>query len=377
MASRPDESTAIKKLLDRIHSGSNASPQRVKALEDAIEFLSPIERERLSAWVYDRAQRHKPLQYILGSQPFAGLDIAVRPPTLIPRWETEEWTMRLVNQIKTHHDHFNCDMRDDSQTYSAPTSASTKKYPHVGRLKVLDLCTGSGCIAIALAHHLGQPVSSSHSAQPFPFNLPLSTIPSATEDEMIKKGAIPATVIGVDVSKRSLQLARVNARKCHIPDTSSVLFFEKDIMEPPPPSSSKGRWSALGVNTCLRQPVKFDIIVSNPPYIPPKEYANLDASVKNWEDPQALVTTTLPSSQGTEFHARILEIAGEVLDKDVEFPKDVPRIVMEVSAGDSFEGGKTQADLVEGLMRKAGFGRTEQWMDLAGKARAVVGYDLS
>ncbi|KAJ3100738.1 hypothetical protein HDU97_001965 [Phlyctochytrium planicorne] len=352
-------------LLDNLHSDS----AKMKGLETAIAGLLPSELERLRAWIHDRAVRHKPLQYILGTQPFAGLEIAVRPPTLIPRWETEEWTMRLVDMIKSNKDSFATDLK------STPYTRTKGSRSHVGPLRVLDVCTGSGCIAVALAHHLGKPSG-----------------PSAAN---AADKVIPSMVVGVDISKRSLQLAKLNARKCFIPDTSSVLFLERDIMEDPcPPTSStspkssspaspaspaspeSSSWSNLGLGTCLRQPVKFDIIVSNPPYIPPAEYEQLDPSVKDWEDPLALVTSSKPTSRGTEFHERILEISTELLDRSVEFPKNVPRLVMEVSAGIVEGASKNQAEIVKEMMESSGFGRAEVWKDLAGRPRAVAGFEL-
>ncbi len=70
---------------------------------------------------------HKPLQYIFGSVPFLGLDIHVRPPVLIPRPETEFWCSWLIKQLQE----------------MSPRP-----------LTILDMCTGSGCIALSLAHSL-------------------------------------------------------------------------------------------------------------------------------------------------------------------------------------------------------------------------------
>ena len=57
----------------------------------ALDSFSLREKHILNSWIKDRIIRHKPLQYILGSQPFCGMDICTRAPILIPRWETEEW----------------------------------------------------------------------------------------------------------------------------------------------------------------------------------------------------------------------------------------------------------------------------------------------
>jgi release factor glutamine methyltransferase len=88
-----------------------------------IELVSEQER-LLQEWLEKIIEQHCPLQYILGSVPFCDVDILVEPPVLIPRSETEEWTTNLIDKLK--------------------------KLP-VQDFSILDLCTGSGCIAIALA----------------------------------------------------------------------------------------------------------------------------------------------------------------------------------------------------------------------------------
>ena len=79
--------------------------------------------------IKQRTDEKMPLQYILGSVPFCNLDILVHPPILIPRPETEEWVHWLINLFAPMH--------------------------HVP-LKILDLCTGTGCIALALAQAFAQ-----------------------------------------------------------------------------------------------------------------------------------------------------------------------------------------------------------------------------
>ncbi|KAJ3111720.1 hypothetical protein HDU96_005440 [Phlyctochytrium bullatum] len=376
-----------RRLIDRLHAASSPS-QRVDAMAEAVAALLPSEVSRLHAWVKDRAERHKPLQYILGTQPFAGLEIAVRPPTLIPRWETEEWTMRLVHLLQRRRSHFNTDLRSPNPVHRSTPTPTSVPSPHVGRLRILDLCTGSGCIALALAHHLGQPASSSTAAyHPLAAAAAQTPAPAPTdEDALVQAGAIPCDIVGVDVSKRTLQLARLNHRRLQpqLPSTSNVYFFERDLLQDPfpasPPAGASGvprrTWADLGLGTCLRQPVRFDVIVSNPPYVPAADHATLDASVRDWEDPRALVAGTDAAAEdvadGTRFHARILEMAGELLETRWEVPADVPRVVMEV-AGE--EEGR-QAEKVERLAREAGFGRVERWRDLAGRVRAVAAFEF-
>ena len=113
--------------------------------------LSPAQQVQLAVLVQERVIHRKPIQYLLGSVPFADLTIMVRPPTLIPRPETEEWVMWLVQKLDS--------VRDQP-------------------LRILDLCTGSGCIALALA-------------KAFP----------------------RAQVLGVDIAPEAIALARENAEK--------------------------------------------------------------------------------------------------------------------------------------------------------------------
>src|SRR3990172_12402270 len=89
-------------------------------------MLNNAQKEQLDQWIQQIVEEKMPLQYLLGSVPFAGCDILVQPPTLIPRPETEEWCLHIIEHLQL---------------------LNNKK------IKILDLATGSGCIAIALAHH--------------------------------------------------------------------------------------------------------------------------------------------------------------------------------------------------------------------------------
>jgi release factor glutamine methyltransferase len=112
------------------------------------KLLTDKEISKLQYWIESR-HRNKPLQYILGHQPFLNYSIVVRPPVLIPRWETEEIVDRLLQRID-----------------------KTKE------MRILDLCCGSGCISVALAGHLPK-----------------------------------ATVDGVDISEACIRLSKLNARR--------------------------------------------------------------------------------------------------------------------------------------------------------------------
>ncbi len=158
-------------------------------------------------------QRHRdndePLAYIVGSMPFLDLMFIARPPVLIPRSETEEWTSKLIAQLK---------------------KLSEKEQKE---LIILDLCTGSGCIGISLAHA-------------FPF----------------------AQIDAVDKAEYALALANENAE---IQSIKNIEFFLGNLFEPLPKNK------------------KYDLIVANPPYIDKATWSILEPSVKNWEDYDALV----------------------------------------------------------------------------------------
>lgn len=153
--------------------------------------------------IITRLLRHEPIQYILGSTYWHGLTLKVSPAVLIPREETSE----LVDIIES----------------------DCRKIPD---LHVLDICTGSGCIAIALAHSLTFPI-----------------------------------VTATDISADAIGVARDNAKSCK----AKVNFTIEDALRP----------SSLPAGT-------FDIIVSNPPYIARSEDKLMEANVLDYEPHSAL-----------------------------------------------------------------------------------------
>lgn len=167
--------------------------------------ITETEKEAIRR-VVERLSRSEPIQYILGECEFHGLRFEVTPSVLIPRPETSE----LVELIVRRH---------------AETG-----------LKVLDIGTGSGCIAVSLAKML-------HGA----------------------------TVTAIDISDDALVVARRNA-EAHEAD---VRFLQADILS----ESSLDKMS---------RSVVFDVIVSNPPYITEREKAGMEANVLKYEPAQAL-----------------------------------------------------------------------------------------
>lgn len=172
-----------------------------------------------------RRQSREPLQHITGVQDFMGLEFAVNEHVLIPRQDTEI----LVEEV----------MKDEFDGS-----------------RILDMCTGSGCILISLLHYSNW-----------------------------CKG------VGVDISSAALAVAKENANKL-LPEEKRPVFVESNLFE-----------AVEGT---------FDIIVSNPPYIRTKVIENLMPEVKDYEPMQALDGY----EDGLYFYRRIVEEAGEYLNKD-------------------------------------------------------------
>jgi release factor glutamine methyltransferase len=169
--------------------------------------LAPDQMERLEAWLARRAQG-EPVQYITGRAAFRGLDLAVNPGVLVPRPETEGLVEAVLGVL-----------RDEARRW--------------GRPRVLDLGTGSGAIALAIA----------------------SEWPAAV-------------VTASDASDAALETARENAR---------ALGFESRMR------FARGDWfDAVGGDD------RFEVIVSNPPYIATVEWDALPADVRGFEPAQAL-----------------------------------------------------------------------------------------
>jgi release factor glutamine methyltransferase len=173
----------------------------------------------------ERRVQREPLQYITGKQEFWGLEFAVSPEVLIPRPETELIIETVLNSV-----------RDKAQAYN-----------------LVDLCTGSGCIAVVLASELSE-----------------------------------ARVIATDKSPGALAVARENARTHNVLDR--ILFFEGDLTAP---------LDSLDIDG------QVDIIVSNPPYVRSGDYPALQPEVRDYEPGLALFA----GPEGTEVHERIINAA--------------------------------------------------------------------
>lgn len=176
--------------------------------------------------ILQKLRAHVPIQYIFGHTEWMGLDLRVTPATLIPRPETAElveWVLQVADRDKP--------------------------------LKVLDIGTGSGCIALAL-----------------------------------KKAAPNWNVTGLDISEEALKVAKENAGR----NNAEVHWLQADILSPQCPIASSPHH------------LHFDIIVSNPPYICNHEKRDMDARVLDYEPHSALF---VPDTDPLLFYRQIASLA--------------------------------------------------------------------
>lgn len=185
--------------------------------------------------------KNKPVQYVIGETEFCGMRFFVNENVLIPRPETQE----LVEKLAV-----------SSYQFSSfrPKRSGVEKSP--ANVSILDIGTGSGCIAISLA----------------------KLIPNSD-------------VTAVDVSEKAIEVARKNAEANGV----NVHFVLDDILEP---------------STTELIDNQFDIIVSNPPYVCEGEKSEMRANVLEHEPSSALF---VPDSDPLVFYRKILEYAQKTL----------------------------------------------------------------
>lgn len=214
--------------------------------------------------VLNKRAEHVPLQYITGEQEFMGITFRVNEAVLIPRQDTETLVEEALKIVRPG-------------------------------MKVLDMCTGSGCILIS-----------------------------------ILKNVVEVEGFGYDISKQAINVAKENAKLNNITAT----FERSDLFE--------------------NVTEEFDVIVSNPPYIPTDVIGGLMPEVAVYEPIQALDG----KEDGLYFYRKIIATAVEYLNPDGKL---------------LFEIGHDQGEAVSGLMKDAGYKDVRVVKDLAGNDRVVIG----
>jgi len=207
---------------------------KVNRVKLYLNFDQPLHEREVAAYreLIKRRLNREPIQYITGIQEFWSLDFAVGPQVLIPRPETE----LLVEQLLS--------LRDE------------KRLTKNKDLRILDLGTGSGVLAIVIAREFGE-----------------------------------ASVWASDVSAEALTLAKMNARKHGVEDR--IEFLLSDV------------WQGLVDSSFV-----FDVIVSNPPYIASDHISSLAPEVRDHEPRSALDG----GEQGMDFIREIIRRAPEYLN---------------------------------------------------------------
>ena len=231
--------------------------------------LTPEKLEIVKEKAELRAKTHQPIQHIIGLADFMGEKFIVNPSVLIPRDETEILVRQAIDIINT------------------------------GNFKtVLDVGTGSGCIACMIAKYTS------------------------------------SQVIGLDISSDALHTALDNASKLNL--NNRAIFRKSDIF------------------SNVKEGETFDMIVSNPPYIPPSEKETIQEEVKF--DPEIALFTE--DEKGLEFYQKITEYAPQILNKG-------GYLMYELGAGQSAD--------VKKIMEDKGFTKIEIIKDLAGIDRVICG----
>lgn len=280
---------------------------RLRPLSETDEAVQE-QIQNYHAMVAKRASR-VPLQQILGSQEFMGLDFFVNEHVLIPRQDTET-LVELVLEEQQGKQQEEQQEKQQVQQLEGQQKKQQEQQPEEQQKKqrgqqpgkprkLLDLCTGSGCIAISLA---------------------------------VKGGF--ESVTATDLSKEALKVAERNARTHQVP----IRFFQGDLFSALPQSEEK----------------TFDVITSNPPYIPTAVIATLEPEVREHEPMMALDGT----EDGLKFYRQIAKKAGSWL-------KPGGSIYLEI--------GYDQGEAVSGLLEDAGFTNVRVVKDLPGKDRVVCG----
>ncbi len=215
-----------------------AHPEAVLALADAEKFFRLVARRAAG----------EPTQYLTGKQEFWGLDFEVTPAVLIPRPETEHVIEVALERL--------------GEERGLKINMRTGEPSPV--LRIADVGTGSGCIAVALAHEL-----------------------------------LHAEIFATDISADALQVARHNAERHGVADR--VLFVPTNLLQE--------LLDRRGVSDSDAR--SFDLIVSNPPYVARNEADELAREVRDHEPAAAL----FGGPTGIELYERLIEQAAALLDE--------------------------------------------------------------
>ena len=249
----------------------------------------------------------EPVQYVTGVARFCDLLIKVSPAVLIPRPETEELVQKIcTTSLLCHSPAALVIPAEESARACNLCAAGCKEesmaavYMDTPPIRIWDIGTGSGCIAIALAKQ-------------FP----------------------DAEVIVFDVSEEALQIAKENAES----NGAKVTFVHDDVLHP--------------TSDYFNQPV--DLVVSNPPYVCDSERAAMEANVLDWEPEKALF---VPDDDPLRFYCQILALAKKQLNPNGQVWFEINERMGVEMLSLCHEMGFSNAEVLEDFAGKSRFVKT-------------------
>lgn len=242
-------------------------------ISNKINNLSSSELNKVEV-IVGRLKKFEPIQYVLGKTEFYGLNFKVTSDVLIPRPETEELVEWILSECVTL------------------------------RPAILDIGTGSGCIAVTLAKKLPE-----------------------------------SEVSAWDISEGALNIATENARLNDV----TVSFKNQNVL------------SEDEISQLLSKGERYDVIVSNPPYVMESEKETMDENVLNFEPHEALF---VPDENPLLFYDRISTIALDML-------KENGKLYFEINRG--------KGDEIYRMLKKKGFEDVELRKDISGNFRMIKG----
>jgi len=231
----------------------------------------PKIKEKIEECV-ERRLNGEPLAYVLGEWEFYGITLIINEHVMIPRVDTEVLARETIGLLKRK----------------------------VWQTRLLDLCTGSGCVGLAVA----------------------ANVPGCR-------------IVMIDSSEQALAVCRQNMLKTNL--SRHITALDADILIKPP--------AILG---------EFDMIVSNPPYIPTADIKTLDKSVREYEPVIALDG----GEEGLDYFYAITENWSKLLKKGGHL---------------AFECGEGQSAAVRYIMKQHGFGDIKTYKDTLGIERVIIG----
>ena len=251
--------------------------------------------------IIDRLLHFEPIQYIFGHTLWNGLDLKVTPATLIPRPETAELVEIIVNN------------------FNRQSIVNRKSFNR--QLNVLDIGTGSGCIAISL-----------------------------------KKAHPEWHVTGIDISPNAIEVAKENARRNKVDVNFQVADIFSDQM-----TKYLNKWYM--VNDQMVNEKMVNIVVSNPPYICESEKVSMKSNVLDYEPSTALF---VPDSDPLLFYRRIAELQTRRSPNSKQGEAQTPKPLFLF-----FEINEAYGPQLSAMLESIGYTNIQIHKDIYGKDRII------